>query len=118
MEDLSNTGLKILYEKAKIELCKREYPKRKIVINDSYGGFGLSKEGLEELKKRKGVEKISCREIKRDDIDLVNIVSEMGEKSWGNHSKLEIVEIPDYVDFEIQDYDGIEWIAEKHRKWK
>jgi hypothetical protein len=27
------------------------------------------------------------------------------------------VEIPDNVEWEIMEYDGTEYIAEKHRKW-
>jgi len=30
---------------------------------------------------------------------------------------LKIVEIPDDVDWEINEDDGSEWIAEKHRTW-
>ncbi len=48
---------------------------------------------------------------------LLQVVKELGKKSWGQHAKLEIVEIPDGVDYEIDDYDGIETIHEKHRSW-
>ncbi len=34
-----------------------------------------------------------------------------------NFAKLKVVEIPDDVDWEVENYDGIEWIAEKHRIW-
>ena len=32
-------------------------------------------------------------------------------------NNLEIVEIPDGIAYEIEEYDGQEWIAEKHRRW-
>ena len=53
----------------------------------------------------------------RSDQDLVRIVEEMGEKSWGGFAELKVVEIPDDVEFDVMEYDGIEWIAEKHRTW-
>jgi len=28
-----------------------------------------------------------------------------------------VIEIPEGVDFEILDYDGWEWVAERHRRW-
>lgn len=54
---------------------------------------------------------------KRDDIDLIKVIEELGEKSFGRFSKLKIVDIPDDVDWYIEEYDGNEWIAEKHRTW-
>lgn len=48
---------------------------------------------------------------------LVKVVSKMKEKAFGDFAKLKIVTIPDDVEFEIDDYDGMEHIAEKHRTW-
>ena len=48
---------------------------------------------------------------------LVRVVKKLGKKSWGHFAELKIVKIPDDVDFEIDDYDGVEHIAEKHRTW-
>ena len=56
-------------------------------------------------------------DIPRDDPDLVTIVEELGEESYGMHAKLTVVEIPDDVDWEIDEYDGMECISEKHRSW-
>jgi hypothetical protein len=56
-------------------------------------------------------------DIPRDDPILVQIVKEMGEESFGMHADLVIVEIPDGVDWEIDEYDGNESIHEKHRSW-
>ena len=53
----------------------------------------------------------------RTDPVLVNVVENLGKEASGKYSHLEVVEIPDDVDWEIEDYDGIETIAEKHRKW-
>lgn len=57
------------------------------------------------------------REIPRDDPFLVKTVLELGEKANGRHAELKVVEIPSDVDWEIDEYDGKEWVAEKHRTW-
>ena len=56
-------------------------------------------------------------DINREDTDLVAVVEELGEKASGHYAKLSVVEVPDGVDYKIEEYDGIEWIAEKHRTW-
>jgi len=60
---------------------------------------------------------LSDREIPRDDLDLVSVVTELGEDADGSCANLSIVEVPDDVDWQIDEYDGSEWIAEKHRTW-
>jgi hypothetical protein len=39
------------------------------------------------------------------------------EKSSGVYAELKIVDIPDDVEWEIDEYDGKEWVAEVHRTW-
>jgi hypothetical protein len=48
---------------------------------------------------------------------LIRVVEELGEAANGMHAKLAIVEIPDGVEFEIGEYDGVEHVAEVHRTW-
>jgi hypothetical protein len=57
------------------------------------------------------------RDIERDDPDLVAIVEADAETVSGNHAKLQVVEIPDDVAWEIEEYDGLERVAEQHRTW-
>ena len=57
------------------------------------------------------------RDLARDDPYLVAVVEEMGSEANGSHSDLKVVEIPGDVDWIIEEYDGNEWVAEKHRKW-
>ena len=57
------------------------------------------------------------KDIDRTDIDLVAVVEELGEAANGSCAKLSIIEIPQNVEYEIEEYDGIEHIAEKHRTW-
>jgi hypothetical protein len=65
----------------------------------------------------KKLESFSGRDIKRDDQDLIAIVEKHGAKINGQCAKLEIIEIPDGVDYQIDDYDGLESVHEKHRSW-
>lgn len=92
---------------------------QRIVINDCYGGFGLSTRALEEYKKLAGITKNDFydSQIPRDDPYLIQIVRNLGMSANGSHANLKIVEIPGDVEWIVQDYDGVEWIAEKHRTW-
>jgi hypothetical protein len=90
---------------------------RKILINDDYGGYDLSKVIHDELGgiKWDGDEIL---EYRRDDPDLIRAVEKLGEKkSSGPFASLKIVEIPADVEWIIQSHFGREWIAEKHRTW-
>lgn len=53
----------------------------------------------------------------RADSLLIKVVEELGAEANGKYTELKIVEIPDGVDWEIDDYDGRETIHEKHRSW-
>lgn len=57
-------------------------------------------------------------EIPRNDPDLISIIEQMGSNANGRCAALKIVEIPDDVDWVVQEYDGLEWVAEKHRTWQ
>lgn len=112
----------------------------KIVINKCYGGFGLSQEAVLLYGKKKGLNLILdhdetillthyylnekkdgnyfCeRDIQRNDPALIEVVEELGEKADGRFSELKIVEIPDDMKWEIEEYDGKEWVSEVHKKF-
>ena len=137
----------------------------KIVINNCYGGFGLSEAGMRAYAARKGVtlypektsslcttywtvpaeervgdvdgaawSKMSIKEredynrrydaqrlwdaeFDRDDPDLVAVVEELGSKANDQFANLRVVEIPDGVDWQIEEYDGLERVSEAHRTW-
>ena len=89
----------------------------KIVINTRHGGFGLSKEALALFNERSGAVVTYDFNIKRNDPILVEIVEQLGEAADGDYAELRIIEIPDDVQWTIEEYDGAEWIAEKHRTW-
>lgn len=118
---------------------------KKVVINKCYGGFGLSDKAYEKLIEwgipttsikdtRKFEEIIYVSENADDSLLgtlywsdyfrnnrshplLIKVVEELGEDANGHFSELRIVEIPDDVEYIIEEYDGMEWIAEVHRTW-
>lgn len=51
-------------------------------------------------------------DISREDPILIDIV----EHSTKNGS-LKVVKIPRHIKYEIEEYDGNEWVFEKHRRW-
>ena len=118
----------------------------KVAINKCYGGFSLSEKAFEMLLDRKGVkydkvkgkyfnltghdyyheghagddsQYISEYEYRRDraDTDLIAVIEELGEEANGRCAEIDIVEIPDDVQWEVDEYDGKEWVAEVHRTW-
>ena len=56
-------------------------------------------------------------DINRSDPDLVAVVEEIGKEANTWVSDLAVVEIPEDVDWVIQEYDGLESIHEAHRVW-
>ena len=113
----------------------------KIVINKCFGGFGLSEEAVLLYGKKKGLNIIAVKhktmknlcyfylnevkdgnnfhkgDIQRNDPILIEVVEELGKKEDGYCAELKIVEIPDDVEWIIEEYDGKEWVAEDHRRW-
>ena len=57
------------------------------------------------------------REIERDDAILLRVVKKLGKRANGTHAELKIVEIPNGIEYEIEDYDGMETVEEKHQVW-
>jgi len=110
-----------------------------IIINEDYGGFGLSDEAIEMLFKlkvwhmvkedrdsgitiyyRDSIDESNYfdeYELERDDKELVEVVKELGERANSKYSTLKIISIPDDVKWHIGEYDGREHVAEDHRTW-
>ena len=77
----------------------------KIVINDCYGGYGLSEEFLDKYGKE-------FIERERNDPELIAAIEEFGEmEASGEYASLSIVEIPDdYTDYYIHEHNGEEGV--------
>ena len=92
---------------------------QKIVINRCVGGFGLSAKAREYLRVEDSKYNYEIEdEIHRDDPKLVACIEELGRAANGEFAELAIVEIPDNVQWTIENYNGNEWIAEVHRTWR
>lgn len=61
---------------------------------------------------------ISVSDISRSDPQLVEVIEELGDKANTRFSELKVVDVPDGVEWEIEEYDGSEWVSEKHRIWR
>ena len=97
-----------------IQLNETPNHTRSIVINQVFGGFNLSDEARKIYTERTG---LPAYDPPMDDPVLLEIVRTMGDRANGLFAKLAIIDIPLDVDWVIQDYDGSEWIAERHRTW-
>jgi len=92
----------------------------KVVINNCYGGFSVSKAVYDFLGlpvDSYGYCKYTGECWDRNDPDLVRAVEALGEKANGRNAELAIVDIPDDVKWHVVEYDGIECVAEDHRVW-
>lgn len=92
----------------------------KIVINACHGGFGLSSEAESKYKELAGITdpNFYSRRIPRDDEHLIAVVELMGAEASNKYSDLKIVDVPDDVNWYVEEYDGKEWVAERHRTWE
>lgn len=116
----------------------------KVAINRCFGGFGLSEKAFELLLAKKGVpfekrdsgystgstyyvaghlghvdhELSEYQYIQnRSDSDLIAVIEQLGEEANGWAADLAVVDIPEDVKWYIDEYDGIEHVAEIHRTW-
>lgn len=102
----------------------------KVVINRCFGGFDLSKEAQDLYCAWMQIDTgewdqtwgfyfdFNVRELCRADPVLVAVVEYLGDDSNNKCSLLRIVDIPDDVEWQIEEYDGNEWVAEAHRTWR
>lgn len=61
---------------------------------------------------------IESRPDNRSDPVLIRVIEELGvDVASGGAADLAIIEIPDGTDFVVEEYDGMEHIAEAHQTW-
>lgn len=113
----------------------------KVVVNACFGGFGLSHEAVMRygelaninLVCQMGIENHHISyykdgvisddthfypgDIERDDPILVQVVEELGRSANGEYAELRIADVPDDIQWYIDDYDGSETVREIHRTW-
>ena len=118
----------------------------KVVINERFGGFGLSDKAIERCIE---LGMTASNDWAEEDCDfyihkkedhifgsrysianrsesgfrcnpiVVQVVEELGSSADGDFAELCIVDIPfdDHEGWYIDDYDGVETIHENHRSW-
>lgn len=90
----------------------------KIAINKWYGGFRLSKEAYEFMGiPWDGYGYKFYAHDERTNAKLIECIEALGDKASGGYAKVVVVEIPDDVNWGIEEYDGVEWVSESHRIW-
>ncbi len=119
---------------------------QQIVVNRCFGGFGLSDEALDMLVEEHGYTTTTYEDGEYADPDadiidddtrvmyhyslidtrkastrtrseLVEVVHQLGEDANGQHANLEVVELPAAKEWVVTEYDGVETVREKHRKY-
>jgi hypothetical protein len=93
-----------------------------IIINKQFGGYRWSREASVALGMgkdlREGFNFGTRDESLRTRPDAIALLKEWGsDRCSGKYAKLEVIEIPDGVEYEIDEYDGMETVHELSRKW-
>ena len=116
-------GLKPSYIPVDIEDCKKTVffsaftvpnPNEYLTNKDWHE---MTKEEKDEQGKKYDEIYLSDRPENRTDKFLLRVVKELGKEANGACADLKIIKIPDDVDWEIDEYDGMETVQEKHRSW-
>ena len=89
----------------------------KIVINTCFGSFSLSKAAYVKLNMPWDGHEYDFNDD-RANPQLIAVVEDLGDSAAGWCASLSIVEIPDNVEWQIEEHNGREWISEKHRTRK
>ena len=81
----------------------------KVIANKCFGGFSIN----DRTSMKLGIGNYDADKLRTND-ELIRMI-ENGENVNGLSADLEIIEVPDGVEWEVEDYDGLEHIVEKHR---
>ena len=116
----------------------------KVILNKCFGGFSLSKKAHQLYAEKKGLpfniyfDQFGIEHYRtdgkttgepedkdffwlsdeyRDDPVLVEVVEELGEAANGCCANLVVVDIPDGMDYVVDDYDGVETLRPRTQTW-
>jgi len=122
MRYLEIKGITVYPEQGKDYWRFRTYwtvkPEDRVEEREGDAFYAMSIEDRIAYNKLRSEQTIYERDIERHDPALVQAVEELGELANGKHAELAIVEIPDDVEYTIEEYDGNEHVAEAHRTWR
>ena len=116
----------------------------KVILNKCFGGFGLSKKAHRLYAEKRGWhfgvyhDRFGFEQYRtdgkitgepddrhffwlersyRDDPTLVEVVEELGDEANGDYADLVVVDIPDDMDYVVDDYDGVETLRPRTPTW-
>lgn len=92
-------------------------PEGRIELKEGEAFYSMSMEDRQAYNKAYSEQTWYDHNVVRNDPLLVQVVEELGDKANGGHAELAVVEIPDEVQWTVEEYDGWEHIAEVHRTW-
>ncbi len=114
-------GLKVWVEQdAKFKSLTHHWtvpPEERMSFPENAVWAALPMDERQALNKKYGSQQIYERDMDRDDPILVQVVEELGDRCRTQVSSPKVVEIPNDVEWTIEEYDGLEWVAEVHRTW-
>lgn len=107
---------------------------QRIVIGMDHSGFALSHEALLWLREHGDAEALAepfqpmdkdgvdrrrywIFDDRRDHLLLIQCLEELGDKAAAGLVTLQIVDIPDDIQWFVTDDEGCEYIEEEHRRW-
>lgn len=110
---------------------KKKKVKKKLVINGSFGGFGLSdkaialylnkknisytKDNYFRIKNENGEQEIfSEDDLDRKDPTLIEVVEELGKDANGDYARLVVISLDEGTLYRITSYDGSESVELMH----
>lgn len=115
-----NDGLRTPWEEVTMEEAETELMRFAFSVNNPNEVLIKEGSGIESNKKYNEIFRtvhLESSPENRTDPLLIQVIEELGEEANSRFSRLEIVEIPDELEWEIDDNDGYETIREKGRSW-
>ena len=92
-------------------------PEDRIESKEGDAFYAMSMEDRRAYNQAHSEQTVYERDIARNDPALIQAIEELGQAAAGQFAEIAIVEIPDDADWQIEEYDGLEHIAEVHRTW-
>lgn len=92
-------------------------PEQRLELIEGQAWMDMPRKEQQAYNARYSSQTWNAREVARDDPALIQVVKELGPAANDRYSNLKVVTIPPDVEWTIEEYDGDEWVAEKHRTW-
>lgn len=94
-----------------------DIPNPNEVLNDGKPWHEMSMEERGERNSLYDKHSLNTRPDNRTDPLLIEVVEQLGDAANGDCAKLKVIEIPDGIEYEIQEYHGVESVHQVHSSW-